>query len=423
MDPGILIRKEVCLSGSQLFIADQILELDRIQRIFVMGAGKGVAPMAAELEEILKDHLTGGVVLVKRGHALPLKRIETVEAGHPIPDSNTKLGTARMLSLLQPMQSNDLVIFLLTGGGSALLELPEEGISWEDLQTVNLALMACGASIREVNTIRKHLSQVKGGRMLCFLTPARVITLAVSDVIGDAPDEIASGPTAPDPTTYCDAWRVIEKYRLQARLPDSVINHLQNGMEGKIPETPKPGDDLFVNSDFRIIGNNRLMLQAAQETAVELGYHALILTDRMSGEAEAMGRRFAALMKNVRHRIQSTREAWCLIVGGETTVTLRGNGIGGRNQELALAAATELSGTPDCLLMSVGSDGTDGPTDAAGAFVDGYTIRNAKKKRLDAIDHLLRNDSYYFFEKLGDLIVTGPTKTNVMDLVLLFVGK
>jgi glycerate-2-kinase len=423
VDPGTLIRAQVRQQGSRLVVADTILEFDKIGRILVLGAGKGVAPMAAALEALLDNHLTGGVVLVKKGHALSLQRIEVIEAGHPIPDADSRLGTMRLLAFKQPLQSNDLVIFLLTGGGSALLEIPADGISWEDLQTVNAELLSCGASIREVNTIRKHLSRVKGGQMLRFLAPAKVITLAISDVIGDAPDEIASGPTVPDPTTYCDVWRVIEKYRLQTRLPDGVIQHLRRGMEGKIPETLKPGDALFANTDFRVIGNNRLMLQAAREAALAMGYRALILTDRMSGEAGALGRRLAALMKAVGNRKEYLEKPWCFIAGGETTVILRGDGTGGRNQELALAAAMELSGMQDCLLMSIGSDGTDGPTEAAGAAVDGDTLRRAQEKKLEAADYLLRNDSYYFFKKLGELIVTGPTKTNVMDLVLLFIGK
>lgn len=423
VNPRTLLRAQVRLNGSRLCLADEILEMKAIGRILVVGAGKGVAPMASELEAILTNHLAGGVVIVKKGHALPLKRIEAIEAGHPIPDSESRNGTVRLLSFLKPLRSNDLVIFLLTGGGSALLEMPADGISWVDLQDVNHELMACGASISEVNTIRKHLSQVKGGQMLRFLAPARVITLAVSDVIGDAPNEIASGPTVPDPTTYFDAWRVVEKYHLQIRLPGSIIEHLQRGMEGQIPETLKPGDESTASSAFKVIGNNRLMLRAAQESAVEFGYRSWILTDRMSGEAAAMGRRLAALMKNLQNLWRTTQENRCLIIGGETTVTLRCEGKGGRNQELALAAAVELSGTPDCLLMSIGSDGSDGPTDAAGAVVDGDTLRRAKEKGLDAADSLLKNDSYSFFKNLGDLIMTGPTMTNVMDLVLLFIGK
>jgi hydroxypyruvate reductase len=414
--------------------------------------------MGQAVEEILGDRISAGAITVKYGHGLPLKKIKVFEAGHPVPDQATLEGTAAILNLLKGLNEDDLVLALITGGGSALLELPAGSLTLEDLQATTQALLASGADITEMNAVRRHLSQVKGGRLAQAAHPARLVTLAVSDVIGDPPESISSGPTAPDPSTFADAWRVIEKYSLQDKLPQAVIKHLREGAEGKIPDTPKKDDfvqeeevrhscltedsnsdrqeclsstykvkrndrqeclsstnKLKLRASYHIIGSNRIMLEAARQEAEKLGYQTEVLTDRLSGEAREQGRQLARLIKEK----QVSGKPVCLLAGGEPTVTIRGEGKGGRNQELALAAAIELAGSHDCLLLSAGSDGTDGPTDAAGALADGTTIHRAEALSLNAQDYLDRNDSYPFFQALGDLVITGPTRTNVMDIIIM----
>ncbi|HEX7343272.1 MAG TPA: DUF4147 domain-containing protein, partial [bacterium] len=333
----------------------------------------------------------------------------------PVPDEMTLEGTQTILQVLQGLTADDLVLMLLSGGGSALFELPANGISLADLQQVNSVFLACGATIEEINSVRKHLSQVKGGRLLRFTQPAQIVTLALSDVIGDRPEAIASGPTVPDPTTFGDVYALFEKYAITDNLPKAILDHIGEGLSGRIPDTPKPGDPIFERSVFQIIGNNRLALEAALRHAESLGYQTRILTDRLQGEARYQGRDLAEVLK----KEKATGRPICLLAGGETTVALRGSGLGGRNQELALAAAIELGDVPNCLLLSAGSDGTDGPTDAAGAIADGTTIIRAAALGFDAADYLERNDSYHFFNPLHDLLFTGATLTNVMDLVIM----
>jgi glycerate-2-kinase len=416
--PGDLVRRAVSLEGSVLHVINNQLDLDEPGRLVVVGAGKAAAPMAEVLESILGECLWGGAVIVNDGAGLPLKRIELLEAGHPIPDQRGSDATAKIIHLLHDLSRNDAAIVLITGGGSALLESPAEGISLGDLQQTTSVLLKCGAEIREINALRKHLSRIKGGQLLTTAAPARVLTLAISDVVGDEPSAIASGPTVPDVTTFGDAWEVVSKYSLEGKLPPAVLERLKAGSEGRYPETPKADDPRFQNSRFELIGSNRDLLDAARKAAEKLGYHAIILTGRMQGEAAQTGCNLARLMKAVR---RSSERPLCLLAGGETTVTVQGSGIGGRNQELALSAAMELEGVEGCLLLSAGSDGADGPTDAAGAIVDCSTVSRAAQLGLDAGSFLRNNDSYPFFAALGDHVKTGPTLTNVMDLVIMLV--
>jgi glycerate-2-kinase len=416
--PGDLVRHAVSLEGSVLRVINDQIDLDGIGRLVIVGAGKGAAPMAEALDSILGERLWGGVVIVNDGAGLPLKRIELVEAGHPIPDQRGLDATANIIHLLRDLNRDDAAIVLITGGGSALLELPAEGISLRDLQQTTSVLLNCGAEIREINAVRKHLSRSKGGQLLTTAAPARVLTLAVSDVVGDDPSTIASGPTVSDDTTFGDAWEVVSKYSLEGKLPRAILERLTAGSEGRYTETPKTDDARFQNSHFELIGSNRDMLGAAKKAAEEQGYRAIILTSRMQGEAAQTGRNLAWLMKTVR---RSSGRPLCLLAGGETTVTVHGGGKGGRNQELALSAGMELEGVEGCLLLSAGSDGADGPTDAAGALVDGSTVSRAAQLGIAAGSFLSNNDSYPLFAALDDHVKTGPTLTNVMDLVIMLV--
>ncbi|MGC8880606.1 MAG: glycerate kinase type-2 family protein, partial [Anaerolineae bacterium] len=376
--------------------------------------------------------LTHGLVIVKRGylgHIGGPKAIEFVEAGHPVPDQAGMDAAQRIVELLQQTTARDLVICLISGGASALMTLPAPGISLEDVQVLTRALLACGATIHEINTIRKHISQLKGGQLARWAAPALVISLILSDVVGDALDVIASGPTVPDPTTFADAWSVLERYSIVDKVPRSIVAHIQAGMEGAVTETPKPGDEIFARVHNIIIGSNRIAAHAAAATARQLGYQTLLLTTFLEGEAREVGKVLASLAKGMIRGetllppAVALHPPACLILGGETTVTLRGNGCGGRNQEMALAAAIALDGWPHVLVTCLATDGNDGPTDAAGAFVDGSTVRRAAALGLNAADHLARNDAYAFFAPLGDLVITGPTHTNVNDLAIVLVGS
>ncbi len=415
VDPYVLVKKAVRKVADGLTVGGREIRLSRQSRLIVIGAGKAAAPMAAAIEEILADRLSAGAVVVKYGHGLPLTKIRLMEAGHPLPDENTLRGTRMIFDLLQGLTSDDLVLMLLSGGGSALFELPANGISLADLQQVNSILLACGATIEEINAVRKHLSQVKGGQLLRFTHPAQVVTLALSDVIGDRPEAIASGPTVPDSTTFSDVSKIFVKYDITDILPKVILEYIGEGISGRISDTPKPGDPIFDRSIFQIVGNNRLLLDAALRHAESLGYQTRILTDCLQGEARDQGRGLAEVLK----KAKVAGRPICLLAGGETTVALRGSGLGGRNQELALAAAIDLDGSLNNLVLSAGSDGTDGPTDAAGAIADGTTLTRATALGLDATDYLERNDTHYFFKPLHDLLITGATLTNVMDLVIM----
>jgi hydroxypyruvate reductase len=302
------------------------------------------------------------------------------------------------------------------------MSCPVENLSLQDKQAMTRLLLDCGAKIHEVNAVRKHLSQVKGGRLAKLAYPATIVSLILSDVVGDPIDSIASGPTAPDGSTFLDCWRIVQRYGLAERIPRSVRDFLQRGLQGIANETPKPGDPLFEKVQNVIIGNNRTALLAAKERAEGLGFNTLILSGFIEGEAREAGGFHAAIAKEILTTGNPVRRPACVISGGETTVTIRGDGHGGRNQEFALAAAINIEGMDGAVMLSAGTDGTDGPTDAAGAIVDGNTVQRAKTQGLDAGDYLQRNDSYHFLEATDDLLITGPTFTNVMDLRLVLVS-
>jgi glycerate 2-kinase len=410
-DPAAAIRRHLSLSGSaNVLKAGSTFEqpLDAFKRILVIGAGKATAPMAVAVEKLLGKRITGGLINVKYGHGSPkLKRIEVNECGHPVPDDAGWKGAQRIAAIAQEARKDDLVLCLISGGASALLPLPAGSMTLEEKQQLTRQLLASGANIQEMNIVRKHFSAMKGGQLARLAYPAAVLTLILSDVIGDNPSTIGSGPTAPDESTSADALAVLAKYGIAtAHTP---------------VETPKSGEALFRRVRNVVVGSNRLAIEAAREKARELGYNTLVLSSLIEGETREVARVHAAIAREVSATGQPLKAPACIISGGETTVTIRGDGLGGRNQEFALAAAIDIDGHPEITIASAGTDGTDGPTDAAGAVADGMTVKRALREGKHATDYLARNDSYHFFESLHDLILTGPTGTNVMDLRLILV--
>ena len=386
------------------------LHLDRRHaRIFLLGAGKASGAMAAAAEEVAGDRVAGGFVVVKDGYGGHLRRVEIAEAGHPVPDARGLAASARLLEVARSAGEGDLVLFLVSGGGSALTLAPAPPITLAEKQEVTRLLLASGAAIGELNAVRKHLSAFKGGQLARAAAPAAVLTLALSDVIGDPLDVIASGPTAPDPTTFADALEVLARRGLSSRVPPSVARRLEAGRAGEIQETPKPGDPLFERVANVVIGNNALVTDAAAATARRLGYRTDLATRELQGEARDVAREFIA-------RARRLPPPACLIAGGETTVTVRGPGKGGRCQEFALAAALELEPTDRITILAAGTDGTDGPTDATGAIVDAGSIARGSAAGADARRALADNDAYRFLRASDDLLVSGPTRTNLLDL-------
>lgn len=426
VDPSHRLKDMIRIEKDRLLIkteedSGKVFHLDAFKKIFLIGTGKASASMAQAIEKIFGDRITKGVIAAKYGHVLPLQRTEIIEAGHPIPDQKGFGGAKKIQSLLKESGPGDLVIFLLSGGGSALLPLPAEGITLEEKQQVTQFLLDCGADIREINTIRKHISQIKGGWLARWAFPSTVIGLILSDVVGDPLDVIGSGPTVADISTFEEAWDILKKYDLIGRIPSSIRNHLLRGKEGKVEETPKPGEKTFEKVHNYLIGSNLLALRAAEKEASSLGLNTLILSSSIVGDTREAARFHAAIAKEVISTGNPIPRPACIISGGETTVTVKGHGLGGRNQEFALAGALEISGLEKVVLLSGGTDGTDGPTDASGALADHTTVSRARAAGLDPKAHLENNDAYPFFQRLGDLLITGPTHTNVMDVRILLV--
>ena len=394
-------------------------DLARYRHIYVVGAGKAGAAMARAAERVLGRRITRGLLNVKDGHIVPLRRIELNECGHPIPDQRGVEGARRIAEIAAGAGPDDLVLCLISGGASALLPLPADPITLDEKQEVTKLMLACGASIHEINAVRKHISQIKGGQLARLAYPAQVLSLLLSDVIGDNLDVIGSGPTAPDASTFALAHAILEKYEIFHRAPISIRERIECGGRGQIPETPKQGDAIFKRVRNVVIGSNRLAVDAAAARARQLGFRTLVLSTFVEGETREIARMHAAIAKEIVHAGRPLKAPACIITGGETTVTLHGDGLGGRNQEFVLSAAIDIAGLSNVVVLSAGTDGSDGPTDAAGATADGRTL--ARNPR--APEFLARNDSYRYFEGLGDLIVTGPTHTNVMDVRLILVGE
>lgn len=428
VDPVNAIKRVVKRSGQLLDIRGKKYNLDQFNRVIVVGAGKAGAPMAKAIEDILGDKITEGHVNVRYGHLIRneslniVRRINIHEAGHPVPDQQGLEGARAIFNILDKADAMDLVICLISGGGSALLPFPVDGISLAEKQQTTSLLLSCGASIHEINSIRKHISLSKGGMLAKAAFPASTITLVISDVIGDPLDTIASGPTMPDTTTFSDCMNILKKYGIINRMPAAVLEYIKRGVSGLVKETPKPGDRIFDRVFNLIIANNMDAITVAKNRASALGYNSMILSTMIAGETREVARALAAVAKEIKKSGNPIMPPACVISGGETTVTLRGKGLGGRNQEFVLTSAIEIAGLRDMVILSAGTDGTDGQTDAAGALADGDTVERALKLGLNPLRHLQDNDSYHFFQRLGDLLITCPTNTNVMDIRVILVG-
>jgi hydroxypyruvate reductase len=433
MSAGLLRRHALSIFRAALAAADPAdavtrhlkrLDLAPFRDVYVLGAGKAGVSMALAAERVLGRRIAAGFVNAKdgsigRGEALRLRRVELNPCGHPVPDRRGTFGAERIAEIAARAGGRDLVVWLVSGGASALLPFPAAPVTLEEKQAATRLLLASGADIHEINTLRKHISRIKGGQLARMAAPAAVEALLLSDVIGDDPGVIGSGPTAPDASTFGDALAVLRRYGIGNRVPASVRERLERGAAGEIPETPKPGAACFRKVRNTIIGSNRLALGAAARRARELGYRTLVLASGIQGETREIARVHAAIAREIAAAGRPVRPPACIITGGETTVTLRGGGLGGRNQEFVLAAAIDIAGLKDVVIFSAGTDGTDGPTDAAGAMADGNTLR----RNPDARRYLENNDSYGYFQPLGDLVITGPTHTNVMDVQIVLVGS
>lgn len=404
------MRAALVRHGDRLDVGRTSFDLSGPGRVVVLGCGKASAAMARAAEAVLEHRIAAGFVVVKDGCAAPTRRVEIAEAGHPVPDERGQAAAGRLLALAAGAGPGDLVLVLISGGGSALTPAPAPPITLVEKQAVTRMLLAGGATINELNAVRKHLSRFKGGQLARAAAPARVATLALSDVIGDPLDVIASGPTAPDPTTFADALAILERRVGLDGVPAAVVARLQDGVGGRVEETPKPGDALFAGVSHLVVGNNALVVDAAARTAAALGFRPEVLGRELQGEAREVG---PSLVQRARRLAPPA----CLIAGGETTVTVKGRGRGGRCQELALAAALELGPGEDLVVLAAGTDGTDGPTDAAGAVVDAGTVARGGSPAL-ARAALDDNDAHPFLARAGDLLVTGPTRTNLLDLYL-----
>jgi glycerate 2-kinase len=418
--PDNLMSRFVSVNEDSLQIENQMINFSSTRNIFVVGAGKASAMMAQALEKILDNRITAGHIVTKYEHSIPLKYIGITEAGHPVPDENGLKGTGEVLKIVKNAGADDLVLCLISGGGSALLPDVPEGCSLEDVRVLNSLLLRCGANIKQMNCIRKHLSKVKGGMLAKAAHPAKVISLILSDVIGDPLDVIASGPTAPDPSTFDEAMSIIEEFGIINEIPDKILRILQEGKDKKRQETLKEDDEILLRTANLIIGSNKLALRIALEKAELSGYDTRIITNTLEGDVNDVAEYLMALIK--REKTEHRNRKICLLLAGEPTVKVTGKGLGGRNQHLALIMAKMLKDFGDFTFLSGGTDGSDGPTDAAGAVVDDITLRNADMLGLDANHFIDNNDSYNFFRQEGGLIITGPTQTNVMDLIILLIN-
>lgn len=418
--PDKLIHSQVQLNGNTLHIAGMLYHINSYKNIYVLGAGKASALMAKALEEILKDKISGGYVVVKYGHGCNLQTLQLVEAGHPVPDMNGVKATKEMLKIVTQADEKDLVILLISGGASALLADYPEQSSLQELMIMNQLLLQSGADIVEINTVRKHLSTVKGGQLGRAAYPATVVSLILSDVIGDPIDVIASGPTSPDPSTYKDALDILEKYHLKEKFPVSMIQYLENGLMNRIPETPKSDEKIFRHIHNIIIGNNNTALNAAKDKALQSGFSTYILTSGLNGDIHDVAKYLLKTAKQYQQN-SSIRKPVCLIAGGEPTIRITGKGLGGRNQHLALYCASQLQVNTDLTLLCAGTDGNDGPTNVAGAVIDENTIKKALSLNINPETYLADFDSFHFFQKTGGHIVTGATMTNVMDIIIILI--
>ena len=421
VQPGNLVNRWIRREGDRIMLGERIFLRSELRHLYVIAMGKAAAAMGDMLEQVLGDAISEGIVITKEGYGLPMEYMTVLESGHPVPDERGMKGGEMVMQILHHTNENDLVLVLLSGGSSSLVADLVPGVSLEELQHLSSLMLKSGADIREINTVRKHLSRLKGGQLTRLAHPATVVCLALSDVIGDPQEVIGSGPTVPDPTTFGDAWEILEKYQLTERIGRSIRDWIELGRRGDVPETPKPGDIIFERSQFNIIGNNQMALLAAAEAAKRKGYTVFIEDVSMHGEARERAVQLAIQLAQYR----GPKPA-CILLGGETTVTVKGTGRGGRNQEFALAilAYWKASGKEPLnvpIILSAATDGTDGPVDAAGGLVDGRLLQWVYEQGIDPQKYLDNNDSYGFFSKTDTQLFTGPTYTNVMDMVIVLI--
>ena len=437
VDPYQLIKSAVEIQGDRLLFqtngSRESVDLSKFDQLFVIGFGKATAKMAKAMEEILGERLIEGLISVKAGHTEPLTTIRTIEAGHPVPDENGLKAAKNIVDLVSRADESTLILTLISGGGSALIPYPWESAEAEcdivltltEKQEVTRMLLQCGATISEINSVRKHLSRVKGGRLAEFMFPAVSFNLILSDVVGDRLDVIASGATSPDISTFMDMRVVFAKYGLTDQIPDNVLKIMRRGLNKQIPETPKPGDKIFRKVSNLLIGTNHLALMAAKQKAEQLGYQTRILNSQLIGEAREVGKELFAVARKYQNQKSSQEKPLCLLFGGETTVTIKGNGKGGRNQEMALSFLSEMANSSSAVdnisFLSAGTDGNDGPTDAAGAFATAELLTRTGKKQISILEYLNNNDSYHFFKAVDGLLITGPTNTNVCDIQIILI--
>lgn len=418
--PDKLISDNISVKGTNVRIGELTFAPGKYRNIYIIGAGKASAAMGHYVESILGSLVTGGLIVTKYGHSCKLKRIRVKEAGHPVPDTNGFEATREILRIADEAGEQDLVICLISGGGSALMSDLPAGLLPEEIYLINNLLVRCGATIKEINTVRKHLSEIKGGQLAARVRPATLVNLIISDVTGNDPEVIASGPTVPDTSTFHDAYRVLEDYNLINDVTEGIKNYLRAGMEGTRAETPKPGDPVFERIFNIFAGTNNTALEAAKKYAADSGLNTYIITESLSGDVETVAQSIietALMYKDGADYVKPV----CLLFGGETTVKVAGSGMGGRNQHLALNAAIRLKDLPGITLLAAGTDGNDGPTNAAGAVVDSSTVQNGLSKKADPEKFLREFDSFNYFKTAGGHIITGPTFTNVMDLVVVLV--
>lgn len=424
-DPEYAIQKFLKRNGSILQIRRNRFNLENIRKLWILGAGKAAASMGRAVEKILGHYVAGGILVTKYDHSLPMKGLDTVEAGHPWPDSKSINAGTRIAAFVKSrIEPGDLVICLFSGGASALMVFPARNITLEDKLKCTRLLMNSGADIYELNAVRKHLSDIKGGGLACLLAPARIVSLILSDVVGDDAGTIASGPVSPDPATFSECLEIFHKLKLLSQIPTAVRRRFVQGAAGQIEETPKPGNPVFERTKSFIVGSSAQACAAAAQAARRLGYRTLILTSRLEGDNREAARFHMGVASEIVFHRRPLRRPACIISGGETTVKVSGKGKGGRNQEFVLHCVRQLNDLPaPCLVASLGTDGTDGPTDAAGAVAENTTLARSMKHGASFLNDSLRNnDSYTFFSRLNDLIITGPTRTNVMDLHLVMIG-
>lgn len=417
-DPAKAMKQAIIRKNQHLYVKTIQYDLSQYQRVVCVGAGKASAHMARTLEQILGRYLEDGLVIVKDGYWAPCKKIRIVEASHPLPDVRGVRATKQILKIVRPLSKKDLLIVLLSGGASSLLCAPAPGLTRSDKQRVTNMLLRCGASIHELNTVRKHLSAVKGGQ-LTQATSANVLTLIISDVLGDDLATIGSGPTVPDPTTFQEAKTILSHYQLWSKVPEQIRKHLERGIKSHISETSKSSRRHSLRCQSIILANNQTAIDGIAKEATRLGLRPYIIDAPLQGEAKDLGTILGSMAKDICKFGNPVSPPACLIAGGEPTVTVTGKGKGGRAQECVLAAAQELAGLTNVVVAGFGTDGTDGPTDVAGAVVDGKTSHRAKKTGVSIENMLARHDSYTFFNQVGGHLITGPTKTNVNDLYLI----